>query len=50
MKELLLNAFLAGQKLDVVNQQHIHLEVFLAELGGLVVLDAVNEFAREFFG
>ena len=50
VEKFLLNALLAGQKLDVVNQQHVGLPVFLAEPGELVVLDAVNVFVGEFFG
>ena len=50
VEKFLLNAFLAGEKLDVVNQQHVGLAVFFAEFGELVVLDAVNVFVREFFG
>ena len=48
VKELLLNPLLAGQELDVVNQQHVRLPVFLAEAGELVVLDAVDVFVGEF--
>ena len=40
VEEFLLNAFLAGEELDVVDQQHIGLAVFFAELDQLVVLDA----------
>ena len=50
VEKFLLNALLAGQKLNVVNQQHVGLAVFLAEFGELVVLDAVNVFVREFLG
>ena len=50
VEELLLNPLLAGQKLDVVNQQHVRLPVFLAESGELVVLDAVNVFVGELLG
>ena len=49
VEKFLLNAFLARQKLDVVNQQHVGLAVFLAEFRQQVVLDAVNVFVREFF-
>ena len=44
VEELLLNPLFAGQELDVVNEQHVGLPVFLAEAGELVVLDAVNVF------
>ena len=50
VEKLLLNPLLAREKLDVVNQQHVRLTVFLAELGELVVLDAVNVFVGELFG
>jgi len=48
VEKFLLNPFLTGEKLDVVNQQHVGLAVFLAELGELVVLNPVNVFVREF--
>ena len=50
VKKFFLKAFFAGKKPDVVNQQYIRLEVFFAECDELVVLNRVNEFAREFFG
>ncbi len=50
VEKFFLNAFLAGEKLDVVNEEHVGLAVFLAELGELVVLDAVNVFVGEFLG
>ena len=50
VEELLLNAFLAGQKLHVVDQQHIRLPVFAAEADQLVVLDGVNVFVGELLG
>src|ERR1019366_6495295 len=50
VKKFLLNALLAGEKLDVVNQQHVRLPVFFAESDELVVLNRVNVFVREFFG
>ena len=42
VKEFLLNPLFAGQKLDIVDEQHVRLPVFLAEAGELVVLDAVD--------
>ena len=48
VEELLLNALLAGEELDVVNQQHVGLAVFLAEPDELVVLNAVDVFVGEF--
>ena len=50
VEKFLLDAFLAGEKLDVVNQEHVGLAVFFAERGELVVLDRVNVFVGEFFG
>ncbi len=49
VEEFLLDAFLAGEELDVVNQQHVGLAVFFAEPDQLVVLDGVNVFVGEFF-
>ena len=40
VEKFLLDAFLAGEKLDVVDQQHIGLAIFFAEPDELVVLDA----------
>ena len=50
VEKFLLDALLAGEKLDVVNQQHVGLAVFFAEADELVVLNAVNVFVREFLG
>ena len=50
VKELLLNPLFARQKLDVIDQQHVRLPVFLAETGKLVVLDAVDVFVGELLG
>jgi len=49
MEKFFLNALLAREKLDVVNQQHVGLTMFFAERDQLVVLDRVNIFVREFF-
>jgi hypothetical protein len=49
VEELLLNALLAGEKLNVINQQHIRLPVFFAEDDELVVLNGVNILIGEFF-
>ena len=48
MEELLLNAFLAGEKLDVINQQDIGFTVGATELGQLIVLDRVDILVGEF--
>jgi len=50
VEELLLDPFLAGEELDVVNQQHVRLAIFLPKLHQLVVLDAVDVFVGELFG
>ena len=50
VEKFLLNAFLAGEELDVVNQQHVRLAVFFAEFDELVVLNSINVFVCEFFG
>src|SRR5207249_4726973 len=44
VKELLLCAFLAGQELDVVDEQHVHAPILRAELQCPVVADGVNQF------
>ncbi len=49
VEKFLLDALLAGEKLDVVNQQHVRLAIFFAECGELVVLKGVNVFVGEFF-
>ena len=48
MEELLLNAFLAGEKLDVINQEDIGVSVGAAELGQIVVLDCLNVLVGKF--
>ena len=50
VEELFLNTFLAGEELNVVNQQHIGLTVFLAELHQLVFLNGRNVFVGELLG
>ena len=47
MEKLLLDAFLALQELDIVDQQNIQLPVLLAELGQLAVLQSLNELIGE---
>jgi hypothetical protein len=49
VEKFFLNSLFAREKLDVVNQQHVGLPVFFAELGELVVLNPVNVFVRELF-
>src|SRR5258706_11981573 len=48
MKELFLDTFLAGQELDIVDQEHVGLAVFFAKTDQLVVLNAVDIFVSEF--
>ena len=48
VEEFLLDPLLAGQELDIVNEQHVGLAVFAAEADQLVVLDGVNVFVGEF--
>src|SRR4029077_17724666 len=43
MEEFLLRAFLACQKLDVVDHQDIRIAIFLAELHQCAVLDGIDE-------
>ena len=49
MEELLLDAFLAREELDVINQEHIGLAVALPEPDELIVLNGIDEFIGEFF-
>ena len=50
MEELLLNAFLAGQELHVVDEQDVRLAMFAAEADQLIVLNGLDVFVGEFFG
>ena len=43
VKELLLRAFLAAKKLDIVDHQDIRVAVFLAEFHQCAVLDGIDE-------
>jgi hypothetical protein len=47
VEELLLGAFLAGDELDVIDQEEIDGAVLGAELGGSVVADRVDQLVRE---
>ena len=47
MEKLLLGAFLASKKLDVVNEEHIGLTVFLAEFHERSVLNGVDKLVGE---
>ncbi len=49
MEKFLLDALLAGEELDVINEQDVRLAVFFAEAHELVVLNAVDVFVGEFF-
>ena len=50
MKELLLRAFFARQKLDVVHKQHVDVAVLVPELDRLVVSDSVDQFIHKTLG
>ena len=50
VEELLLRALLAGDELDVVDQEEIDGAVLGAELRGAVVADRVDELVREALG
>ena len=47
MEKFLLAPFLAGEKLDVIDEKHIGLTVFLAELHQCPVLNRVDELVCE---
>ncbi len=47
VEELSLGPFLAGNELDVVNQQHIHAAIPLAELQNPVVPQRIDHFVHE---
>ena len=49
VEELLLNPLFAGEKLDVVNQQHIGLTIF-TKLHQLILLNGRDVFVGEFLG
>ena len=52
MKKFFLRAFLANNKLDVVNHQNVDRSVFIPQLGhggGIAVTDRVNDFICKFF-
>ncbi len=48
VEEFLLDALLAGQELNIVDQEDIRLAIFAAEPDELIVLDRVDELVREF--
>jgi hypothetical protein len=47
VEELLLDALLAGEEVDVVDEQDVDLAVALAELGERILLDGVDELVGE---
>ena len=49
MEELFLRAFLAGDELDVVDEEHVDPPVALAKLLTLLSADRIDEFVRELF-
>jgi hypothetical protein len=50
VEELLLRLHLAGQELDVVDEEHVDVAVDRLEAGGPVVADAVDEVVGELLG
>src|SRR3982751_178170 len=50
MKKFFLNPFLAGEELDVINQEHIGLPIFFAKLDERIILDRVDVFVGKFLG
>ena len=50
VEELLLGAVLAGDELDVVDEEHVHLAVLLAEGGQAVEADRVDHLVDEAIG
>ncbi len=50
VEELLLGALFSGEKLDVIDQQHVDAAEAIAETHHLVVLDGVDHLVGEFFG
>ena len=47
VEEFLLGLLLALEELDVVDQEHVDVSVFVAELNGLIVLDRHDELVGE---
>ena len=47
VEELLLRALLAGEELDVVDEQHVDVAELVAEAGHLVVADGVDHLVGE---
>src|SRR5882724_4696238 len=50
MKEFLLGFFLAADKLDVVDNQYVHIAIFLFNILHALIPDRPHDVAREFFG
>jgi hypothetical protein len=49
VEELLLHALLAGEELDVVDEQHVDGAELVAEAGHLVVAERVDQLVDELF-
>ena len=52
MEKFFLGTFFINNKLNIVNEQHIHVPVFLPEFGGsdvVLVADGVNQLVGKFF-
>ena len=50
VEEFFLHAFLAGQEVDVIDQQEIRMPIFLPELDKTAVLQCVDILVRESLG
>jgi hypothetical protein len=50
VEELLLRALLAGDELDVVDEQQIEGAIFRAKLAGAVIADGIDEVVGEALG
>src|SRR5262245_52352739 len=50
VEKCLLDAFFAGEELNVVDQEHIRLRLLLPEACQLIVLNGVDQFVGEFRG
>ena len=48
MKEFSLRPFLAGNKLDIIDEENIHFSKFISELIHLFKTKGINQFVRKF--
>ena len=49
MEEFFLHPLFVAEKLDIVNEQHVRVPVFVVEPCGIAVIDAGNQVVAEFF-